>query len=219
MADRNLIDQLKKVFRLKTGDKIIVFNGDGKDYECLIKELVKDKVALEVQNSFPSRFMSDQKIWLCAAVIKKDNFEWIVEKATELGVSHIVPVLSERSEKKSLNLERLQKIVIEASEQSGRGTVPTIHPIIALEESFAYLKSHVSAKTFQMLAFHTEGESVRDVISNNDNPIAVFVGPEGGWSEREVELFHDENIPMKCLGRQVLRAETATIAVLSVITF
>ena len=61
MADRNLIDQLKKVFRLKTGDKIIVFNGDGKDYECLIKELVKDKVALEVQNSFPAALCQIRK--------------------------------------------------------------------------------------------------------------------------------------------------------------
>ncbi|MDR3558110.1 MAG: RsmE family RNA methyltransferase [Candidatus Pacebacteria bacterium] len=219
MEEKDLVDQLKKVFRLKTGDKIVVFHGDGQDYECLIKELIKDNVVLEIQKTYPSRFMPSREIWLCAAIIKKDNFEWIAEKATELGVSHIVPILSERSEKKSLNPERLQKIVIEASEQSGRGNVPIIQPIIGLEESFAYLKSQASGKTFQMVAFHTEGEPLGSSALLESGHLAVFIGPEGGWSESEVELFHKENVPVKCLGRQVLRAETAAIAVLSKVVF
>jgi len=219
VAEKDLVDQLKKVFRLKSGDKIVVFNGDGRDHECIIKELIKDKAVLEIQKTYPSRFMPTKEIWLCASIIKKDNFEWIAEKATELGVSHIVPILSERSEKKLLNEERLQKIAVEASEQSGRGNVPTIHPIKKLEESFGYLKSQVSNTTFQMLAFHTEGEPMQGSALLEEGRLAVFIGPEGGWSLSEVELFHKENVSVKCLGRQVLRAETAAIAVLSKVVF
>jgi 16S rRNA (uracil1498-N3)-methyltransferase len=159
-----------------------------------------------------------------------------VENATELGVSHVLPILSERSEKKSLNMERLQKIAVEASEQSGRGNIPIIHPITKLEESFDYVKSHIGgdkraidrvAGSLQMLAFHTEGEffsaeanqPIRAWRRPSTMQIALFVGPEGGWSEREVELFHKENIPVKCLGKQVLRAETAAIASLSQFVF
>src|ERR1035437_9510432 len=108
--DEGLLNQLKRVLRLKIGYEVTVFNGDGQDHECLINEFAKDKVILQIKRTYPSRYMPVYEIWLCAAVIKKDNFEWIVEKATELGVSHIIPILSDRSEKKSLNMERLEKI-------------------------------------------------------------------------------------------------------------
>ena len=220
VADENLVNQLKRVFRFKIGNEIIVFNGDGQDHECIIKEFVKDKVVLQINKSYGSRFMPDREIWLCVAIIKKDNFEWIVEKSTELGVSHIIPILSDRSEKKSLNMERLEKIIIEASEQSGRGNVPTIHQILKLEESIEYIRgSQASNDKFQILAFHTEGELVQGETLYKDKSIAIFIGPEGGWSEKEVDLFHKDNIPVKSLGRQVLRAETAAVAVLAQFVF
>src|SRR5665213_2273877 len=134
-----------------------------------------------------------REIWLASAVVKKDTFEWIAEKATELGVSHIVPIMAERSEKKSLNMERLEKIIIEASEQSGRGDVPKIHPIVALPESFQYIRGQ--DKDGQMIAFHTEGDFVQG-LPLYKGPTAVFIGPEGGWSEREIEAFHKEKIPV-----------------------
>jgi 16S rRNA (uracil1498-N3)-methyltransferase len=214
IADKNLVNQLKNVFRLRTGDKVIVFNGDGQDSECLIKGFQKDKVQLEIQALHPSRYIPTQGIWLCTAIVKKDTFEWIAEKATELGVSHIIPIVSERSEKKSLNMERLEKIVIEASEQSGRGTIPTIHPIVTLVEAINQVKG-----SNYILAFHTEGELFQDDVLDKEKSIALFIGPEGGWSEKEVDLFHVENIPVKSIGKQVLRAETAAIAVLAKIVF
>jgi 16S rRNA (uracil1498-N3)-methyltransferase len=118
--------------------------------------------------------------------------------------------VSERSEKKSLNMERLEKIVIEASEQSGRGTIPTIHPVVTLAEAINQIKGSGA-----ILAFHTEGELFQDDVLDKEKSIALFIGPEGGWSEKEVDLFHVENIPVKSLGKQVLRAETAAIAVLA----
>jgi len=217
IADKALVNQLKNVFKLRTGDSVIVFNGDGQDNECVIEGFLKDELSLKIQASIPSRFMPAREVWLCAAIVKKDNFEWIAEKATELGVTRILPIVSERSEKKSLNMERLQKIVIEASEQSGRGDVPKIEPILKLEEGLEYLKSQ--APGLQVVMFHTEGEIWQERAFNKDKSIAVFVGPEGGWSEREVELFHKDNVPVVCLGRQVLRAETAVVAILARIVF
>jgi 16S rRNA (uracil1498-N3)-methyltransferase len=221
VPDADLVNQLKRVFRFHVGDTIIVFGGDGQDHQCFIQEFQKDSVTLKLEKSYPSRFMPvrdlGREIWLCAAVVKKDTFEWIAEKATELGVSHILPIMAERSEKKSLNMERLEKIVIEASEQSGRGDVPTIHPIVGLEESIDFIRKENPA--IQMVAFHTEGKLVQDDILTKESPIAVFIGPEGGWSEREVEMFHRENIPVVCLGKQVLRAETAVLAVLAKTVF
>ena len=219
VTEKGLVDQLKKVFRLKVGDAIVVFNGDGNDHECLIQDFEKDKVVLEVQKTYPSRFMPAQEVWLYASIVKKDNFEWIAEKATELGVSHIVPVVSERSEKKSLNMERLQRIAAEASEQSGRGDVPAIHPIISLDEAIKHINVSLASRPREVVVFHTEGDPFQRGPFDGAKSIAVFIGPEGGWSEKEVELFHNESIPVKCLGRQVLRAETAVITVLSQFMF
>jgi 16S rRNA (uracil1498-N3)-methyltransferase len=221
VVDEGLANQLKRVFRFHVGDSIIVFDGDGQDYECLIKEFLKDKVVLQINRSYPSRFMPDREIWLCVAIIKKNKFEWIAEKATELGVSHIIPIVSERSEKKSLNIERLEKIIIEASEQSGRGNVPTIYPIMKLNEAIEHIKhngtsgtSEVPNQPREVIAFHTEGELFQGSTLDKGKPVALFIGPEGGWSEKEVDLFHEKGIPVKCLGKQILRAETAAIAAL-----
>lgn len=217
VADENLANQLKKVFRFHVGDTVVIFDGDGQDHECLVDGFQKDKVSLKFQRSYPSRSVPVRKIWLCAGIVKKDTFEWITEKATELGVTDIVPIMAERSEKKSLNIERLEKIVIEAAEQSGRGDIPTIHPIIELEKSIDYIKSQ--NPSIQMVAFHTEGNLVRDDISDKSKPAGLFIGPEGGWSEKEVSLFHEENIAVVCLGKQVLRAETAAVAALVKVVF
>jgi 16S rRNA (uracil1498-N3)-methyltransferase len=238
VADLALLHQLKNVFRFKIGYEIVVFDGDGQDHECLIREFLKDKVILELKKSYPSRFMPVQEIWLCASIIKKDNFEWIVEKATELGVSHIIPILSDRSEKKSLNMERLEKIIVEASEQSGRGNIPRIHSIVKLEESIECVKKIPNSKlqvpknnqisitnnqtetasNVQIMAFHTEGKLGAGATCA-EKPIALFIGPEGGWSEKEVSLFHNNNISLECLGKQVLRAETAAVAALAQFVF
>lgn len=209
----DIVNQISRVFRLKKSDKVIIFDGSGKDYECEIIDLNRNFVDLKVGEGNHSRFMPKHKVYLYQAIIKKDKFEWIVEKATELGVTDIVPVLAERSEKKSLNIERLNKIVIEASEQSGRGDVPSVNPIINL--STLDLSKDRSGKA---LVFHTEGgmfsfESNSE--SESDKTISVFIGPEGGWSPNEIEMFHNLKIPIYSLGKQVLRSETATIVALS----
>lgn len=223
-----LVNQVRRVFRLRTGDSLILFNGTGFDYVVHIANYnysdkidINNSIIVDVDPATParSRFMPARKIYLYAAVVKKDTFEWIVEKATELGVTDIIPVMAERSEKKNLNDDRLRKISVEASEQSGRGDVPSIHPIIALDEALEHAKKEIS-KEVKIVAFHTEGELFHtDGIQSKDAPIAVFIGSEGGWTEREVSMFYAQNIPVRSLGSQVLRAETAVVAALSQVVF
>jgi len=220
-----LVNQVRRVFRLKEGDSIVIFNGTGFDYVCKIDSFEKDTkisndsaMKLTVTETKPSRFLPTRKIYLCAAVVKKDTFEWIVEKATELGVTDIIPIAAERSEKKSLNEERLKKIAVEASEQSGRGTTPMVHGIMGQGDAAAFLKKE--NKDIELLAFHTEGELLkRGEFADTKTPLGVFIGPEGGWSSEEMEMFHKENIQVRCLGPQVLRAETAVVASLAQVVF
>jgi len=225
-----LVNQLRHVLRLKACEEAILFDGSGSDYLVAINRFVEtDQAVFDVRESMRSRFMPSRKTYLFAAVIKKDNFEFIVEKATELGVTDIIPVIAERSEKKAVNHERLIKISIEASEQSGRGDVPIIHSIVDLKEAVSLFnreeirnsnieirdKSEARNSKIEMIAFHTDGETFNQNDLSKDGPIAIFIGPEGGWSPEEIAMFHKNEISVRCLGPQVLRAETAVIAALS----
>ncbi len=218
-----LVNQIQRVFRLKKGDSIIIFDGSGSDYTCLIEEFGKATIDLIIEEANKSRYVPEREIILCAAIVKKDTFEWIVEKATELGVAKIVPIVSERSEKKSLNEERLKKIAIEASEQCGRGDVPIIESIKTLEDEVGLRPNlgdvGLRPDKVTKIAFHTEGESVSRSHLAGVGPITIFIGPEGGWSPAEIESFHKNNIPIYCLGHQILRAETAVVATLSQVVF
>ncbi|MCX6715733.1 MAG: RsmE family RNA methyltransferase [Candidatus Taylorbacteria bacterium] len=214
----DLLHQISKVFRLGIGDKVVIFDGSGSDYESEIAEMGKitpNTVTFRVLSTANSRYVPTRKIYLCAAVVKKDNFEFIVEKATELGVTDIVPVLAERTEKKALNEERLQKIAIESSEQSGRGNLPTIHKIMDLTEAIQFL----TKQFVTFIAFHTEGSVFPPEELGDGLSIAVLIGPEGGWSPNEVDMFHKNKIQVRCLGPQVLKAETAVVAALSQVVF
>ena len=209
----DIVNQIGRVFRLKKTDKVIIFDGSGKDYECEIIDLNRNSVTLKVGEGNPSRFMSTRRVFLYQAIIKKDKFEWIAEKATELGVTDIVPVLAERSEKKSLNEDRLRKICIEASEQSGRGDVPSVGSIINLS-TFNFSKDCSG----EVIVFHTEGDMFSfesNSESESNKTLSIFTGPEGGWSPSEIDMFHNLKIPIYSLGKQVLRSETAAVVCLS----
>ena len=153
-------------------------------------------------------------IWLCQALIKKDNFEMVTQKVVEIGVSVIVPILAERSEKKKVNMERLKKIAVEASEQSGRADVPEIFEETTLVDLF-----ESGALPPDKIALDLTGIDFHKFVSglNPVGAIAVFVGPEGGWSEKEIEFFKQHNVSILSLGSQILRAETASIAISSLL--
>lgn len=215
----DVVHQIRKVFRLKKGDLIIMFDGSGSDYTCGIEDFRDETIVLGVRGVSKSRFMPEREVYLYAALVKKDTFEWIVEKATELGVTKIIPVIAERTEKKAINKERITKIAIEASEQSGRGSVPRIAPVIGLKEAVLELAEKNEEETVRSIAFHTDAELFDTPDIGSVVPTACFIGPEGGWSPDEIDLFHKSNIPVRSIGTQVLRAETAVVATLSLVMF
>jgi 16S rRNA (uracil1498-N3)-methyltransferase len=216
LSEYSLIHQLKNVFRFNVGTRVILFNNSGFEYEGMITLLKNNEARVLIDKATDKRNVTQKEVWLFAALIKKDNFEWIIEKATELGVSHIVPVISERSEKKSLNLERGNKILIEASEQSGRVILPTLKEPRTLSDVIQDVtqgRLNKNEEKMKLFLIDPRGESVLHTKGFTEQNIGIFIGPEGGWTERELELFKESDIEICNIGSQILRAETAAVAV------
>ncbi|MFA6095976.1 MAG: RsmE family RNA methyltransferase [Candidatus Paceibacterota bacterium] len=211
LSDEKLLHQMRSVFRFQPGDTVILFDGDGRDYVSEIVSLTKSEGVLRVTQMTENAWKPRMKLAIAISMIKKDNFEWIVEKATELGVSEIIPLISERSEKKGWNRERAERIMIEACEQSGRSDIPKLGEMMTLEDFMNTEKREVTV-------FHTENLSPIYETKANDSgkEIVALVGPEGGWSDKEVEAFRAKGYAIAKLSTPVLRAETAAIAIASV---
>ena len=207
-----LLNQWRNVFRYGAGDRVILFDGSGLDFLCEIKKIGKEKADLSILNKTPG-VVPEKEIWLFISLIKKDKLEWVAEKATELGVSHVVPVLSERSEKKNFNAERLKKIIIEASEQCGRSNIPVLHEMVIFNEALAFCaKNKIKA-----LAFDSKGSAPK--VSNYKlQVLSLFIGPEGGFTEKELFEFASHGVQLFTLGKLTLRTETAAVSILSLAT-
>lgn len=210
IGDDRLIHQWRNVFRFNVGGEVILFDGSGFEYDCLIEKMNNKEAVLRIVDKRKG-VVPEREVVLYQSLIKKDKMEWVVEKATELGVSKIVPIISERSEKKGFNIERAQKIAIEASEQCGRADVPIVEGIQKLESGIQNLE-------YNAIVFDKSGSSL-NLDSRFKLPASIFIGPEGGWTEREIEKFKESKIKIFTLGKLTLRAETAVIVALSKIQF
>jgi 16S rRNA (uracil1498-N3)-methyltransferase len=208
VEDAALAHQLRQVFRFQQGSKAIFFNGSGTDYECEIISMTKTDVSFKVAGETPVKPFSGMRVSLAVSLIKKDNFEWVIQKGTELGVVEFIPLVTERSEKKGFNVERAKKIMIEALEQSGRGDVPTIQE----PQTLADFLSHEKRKLF---FFHTTGERFELGALKDVSDAVACVGPEGGWSDSEVASFKEKGASAIKVNAPILRAETAAIAIAS----
>jgi 16S rRNA (uracil1498-N3)-methyltransferase len=204
VASPELIHQWRKVFRLGEGDKVVLFDGSGIEYECEIKNLSRHDADLTIVETRTVANVPKRDIALVPSLVKKDKIEWVVEKGTELGAGAFAPVISERSEKKGFDSDRARKIAKEASEQSGRGTIPTIHEAYPLKDA-------IDALEVKFLALDPGGEPL-NTEKLPAAPLGILIGPEGGWTDGELELFREKNIEICSLGKQILRAETAAIA-------
>ena len=205
IGDDRLIHQWRNVFRFNVGGEVILFDGSGFEYDCLIEKMNNKEAVLRIIDKRKG-VVPDRDIILYQSLIKKDKMEWVVEKATELGVSKIIPIISERSEKKGFNIERAQKIAIEASEQCGRVDVPVVEEIQKLESGIENCEGEI-------IVFDKSGSSL-NLDSRFKLPASIFIGPEGGWTEREIEKFKESKIKIFTLGKLTLRAETAAIVAL-----
>lgn len=211
ITNESLLNQLKNVFRMRKGDNIVLFDNTGFDFYATVEGFENETVSLTISKVLANNVLPMRETYLFVSLVKKDNFEWIVQKATELGVSHIIPIISERTEKKDINVDRAKKIIIEAAEQSGRATLPILMELIDLEgalQKYGHIKS---------IAWHTQSPkfSAQDI----GDLLGSYIGPEGGWSPAEEDIFKKHGVPLRSLGPQVLRSETAVIAVISRLVF
>ena len=202
------------VMRLKRGSNLNFFNKEG-EWLSEIISIERDKVEVKFLNKVkePSKISN---IELAICLVKKTPMEIILQKATELGVRKITPIISDRTEVKDLNFERANKIIIEATEQSNQLNTPDLSQIIKL-------KDFVNSISKETKLFFADVNSKHKLISSSlgqDKKISVLIGPEGDFSpaERELILSKPETVPFSLSGN-ILRADTAVISAISIINF
>ncbi len=201
------IHQIVNVFRAKEGDAFVFFNClDSYDYVYTLKNLKKKELTFNLKDKLDKtqNTKSNSKITLCQSIIKKDNFELIVRQMVEAGAQSVIPLITDRSEKKLLNIERLNKIIIEATEQSGRNNMMRLENTLKIED--------VLKREGEKIVFDTLEKSGIVKDSNIDSDLYLFVGPEGGWTDGEKEIFEKNNFNFRTLPTYTLRAETAAIS-------
>lgn len=216
--DRDLIHQWKNVFRFQVGHRLILLDNSSYEFIAQIVLLTSSKAELDIISSRISATAPKIELTLCTALIKKDNFEWVLEKGTEIGVSHFIPVLAEKSEKKSFNEERALKIIKEATEQSQRAKLPVIFPTNKTADAIKLCKERGIELIIALDPTGTEKFDKGLISENKDaskkdipSKIALFIGPEGGWSIQELQTFKNESVKICTFGAAILRAETAAV--------
>lgn len=208
ISDKDLTHQLKSVLRLGVGDRIVVFDGNLKEAEADIQSLTPRSVELKIEDIKENNKEFTNNTILYLAVLRRDNFELAAEKAVEAGVSKIIPLVTERTVKMNLKKDRLEKIMKEAAEQSGRGILPKLSET----ENFSEAINNFSDKQKNIL-FDSRGQDINKVLAENDKRVGVWIGPEGGFTENEIELAKGRGFKVVSLGNFTLRSETAAIVV------
>lgn len=203
LHDEALLWQWNKVLRFKYGQEVIMFDGIETDRLYRIDKIDKTEAHLllitELERKLPPRH-----IYLFFSLLKKDNNDLILQKCTELGISNFVPLLTERSIRDNFNIDRGRKIVIEASEQCGRANIPVIRDPMHISTALDEYKGKVN------LFIGERGSGPAPKLKANER-YGVFIGPEGGWSEAEKQLFMTQKLTHLHLNDFTLRAETAAI--------
>ena len=216
----NLIGKLNKdqsryltsVMRLKTNQEFSLFNKLG-EWNTKILSINKGIVEFEVQNQL-RQSIQEREIWLVFTPIKSNYFNFMIQKATEIGVTKFFPITTERTIVRKINEDRIKKILIEASEQSNRLTVPSIEKIQKLEK-FLDDKKNINL-IFGDLNTHSKKIELKDP----SKPIAVLIGPEGDFSENErAKILKFRDVQSIKLNDNILRSETAVISSLSIINY
>ncbi|OGH69253.1 MAG: hypothetical protein A3I29_02145 [Candidatus Magasanikbacteria bacterium RIFCSPLOWO2_02_FULL_44_11] len=200
------VHQIRDVLKLQPGEQITLVLANGDEAVCEITSFGKNDLSLGVVERRKNAAEPVRQVTLFCAVLKRDHFELVVEKATEAGVSVIVPVITSRTVKLGVQEERLKKIMREAAEQSGRGVVPKLMPIMNFASALEDIKKFDDAIFFDMAK---QMMAEKDVVGKKS--IALFVGPEGGWTPEERSVAEAAGCAIRSLGPLTLRSETAAI--------
>lgn len=176
---------------------------DGRSHDRLYSiEVLNEREAQLKHVTDLQRQVPDQNIFLFWSLIKKDKNDWVLQKCTELGVSHFIPLLAARSEKIGFNLERAQKIIIEAAEQCGRSDIPSLREPMLVATAIDDYTNKAN------LYVAEQSDSSPSPVKKDTG---IFVGPEGGWTDSEKQLFKEKGVAQIGMSKFTLRAETAAV--------
>lgn len=214
------IHHLVRVRRADPEMKFEALDGKGQVFTCLLKKEEEGNWFGQIEGVESGRGESPLQLTLALALVRKDLFEWACQKATELGVAQIWPLVTERTEirlddrRTEKKVERWRRIVREAVKQSGRSIIPEVSYPMELEEAL-----QVREEGSLLVLDEGSDQALKPVLQSLSQPIVIFVGPEGGWSPPERELFRFQQASFASLGNRILRAETAPLAILSILQY
>jgi 16S rRNA (uracil1498-N3)-methyltransferase len=213
---------LRDVLRLKVGDEVYVFNGEGKEFHCVVEESRRDTAQLKIISQVaPARPESPLELTLAVALLKGEKFDLVVQKATELGVTRVVPVVTKLADIRlrdesdaAKRVARWQRIALEAAKQSGRAVVPRIIEPTSFQ---VLIETFNQEPGMSCLMFsEREGQSLKEAkekLPPSVSQLTALVGSEGGWTDEELEAARQAGWTIITLGGRTLRAETAAIAI------
>ena len=212
--DKSQSHYVSKVMRVKENEVFSLFNSSG-EWEAKILNISKNIVEFNVRKQLRNK-ENIKELWLAFSPIKSNYFNFMIQKATELGVTRFIPIIFDRTIVRKINKERLEKIIIEASEQSNRINIPTL-------EKPQNLKNFLSNNSKKIDLVFTDLNTPKkklEVSKDGNKPLCAVVGPEGDFSEKERELILNfKDVKQININPNILRAETATISIISIISY
>ncbi len=216
------VNHIRNVLRMKQGDELIICNGQGKDCYCIIIRVADTIIEAQIKSITDTGTELPARITLFQGLPKKDKMELIIQKAVELGIYEIIPVMTARcvvkledKKKEEKKLERWQAIAESAAKQSNRGYLPKVLPVISFKEAM----KRAAAMDLAVIPYENASgiQATKDIIGRltKNTDIGILIGPEGGFEEAEIDLARSSDITPITLGRRILRTETAGFALLS----
>lgn len=210
---------LFSVLRCKAGDSLIVTDEKGKSYTALILSASRKEVTADITGDYAMNTESRLNLVLVQGLLKGEKMDFVIQKTTELGISAVIPVITERSQiRETRKLPRWKKIAEEAARQSGRSIVPAVFEPFAFEDVFDV----PGLLAEEGILFWEKGGQKLSAVTNklrHADRLSLFIGPEGGFSEKEVNTAAGKGFFTTTLGQRILRAETASLAAVSVLQY
>ena len=209
--DKTQSHYIHKVMRIKEGQNFSLFNQSG-EFEAKVENIIRGIVEFSVEKKLRSAD-NPTEIWLAFTPIKLNYLNLMIQKATELGVTRFIPLLSDRTVVRNINEKRIKKIIVEASEQSNRLNLPILDKLKNLEE---FLKENIDIT----ILFGDLNSKNKKIDIKRDKPLCILIGPEGDFSIKEREIISKmKNIIPINVNKNILRSETAAIAMISIISY
>ncbi len=219
------VNHIKNVLRMKVSEELLISNGQDKDYMCQIEDISDDKIKARIIDADYEGTELPCKIYLFQGLPKSDKMEMIIQKAVELGAYSIIPVATKRcvvkldDKKQESKIKRWQAISESAAKQSRRGIIPNIGNVMSFKEAIK-MASKMDMAIIPYENFKDMVQTGRVMSGVTDaKEIAVFIGPEGGFEESEIDFAFENGVKPISLGKRILRTETAGLAILSVLMF